>query len=230
MRIALSTLFLFALLLSKAQTGEVRVKGRVVDAIDGKELVTMMAVNKKTGSGTFGDSDGNFILLMQRGDTLLVGAIGYETISYGIPMDFEGSVLEKIFFLDKLVVNLPMVEIISERDLEEIQREIEDLGYDKRDYVLSGVDAFSSPITFLYQSFSKRERSIRLVAEMVNEDRKRALLKDLFKKYVDYDIIQLEDQDFEDFIDFCNVSDYFLKNSSQYDFLVYVTRRFSEYQ
>lgn len=230
MRIALSTLFLFTLLLSKAQTGEVRVKGRVVDAIDGKELVTMMAVNKKSGSGTFGDSDGNFILLMQRGDTLLVGAIGYETISYGIPMDFEGSVLEKIFFLDKLVVNLPMVEIISERDLEEIQREIEDLGYDKRDYVLSGVDAFSSPITFLYQSFSKRERSIRLVAEMVNEDRKRALLKDLFKKYVDYDIIQLEDQDFEDFIDFCNVSDYFLKNSSQYDFLVYVKRRFSEYQ
>lgn len=230
MRIVLSVVFIASALLLRAQPGEVKVKGRVVDAIDGKELVTMMAIDKKTGSGTFGDADGNFVLPMKKGDTLLVGAIGYETISFGIPKDFEGNILEKTFFLEKLVVNLPLVEIISERDLEEIQREIEELGYDKRDYVLSGVDAFSSPITFLYQSFSKRERSKRLVAEMVNEDRKRALLKELFKKYVDYDIIQLEDQDFEDFIDFCNVSDYFLKNSSQYDFLIYVKRRFSEYQ
>jgi len=63
-----------------------------------------------------------------------------------------------------------------------------------------------------------------------NEDRKRELLKELFKKYIDYDIIQLKDEEFDDFIDYCNVSEYFLKNSSQYDFLIHIKRRFKEYK
>jgi hypothetical protein len=230
MRLIFSFLVLVFSLSLSAQNEVVKVKGRVVDATDGKELLTMMAVNKNSGSGTFGDNDGNFVLLIEKGDTLLVGAIGYETISFPIPKEEMAAVIEKTFYLQKLVVNLPVVEIISERDLQEIQKEIEDLGYDKRDYVVSGVDAFNSPITFLYQSFSKRERSIRLVAEMKNEDRKRELLKELFKKYVDYEIISLKNEDFDDFIDYCNVSDYFIQNSSQYDFLIYIKRRFKEFQ
>jgi hypothetical protein len=230
MRLIFSFLVLLFSLSISAQNEVVKVKGRVVDATDGKELLTMMAVNKNSGSGTFGDNDGNFVLLIEKGDTLLVGAIGYETISFPIPKNEPSAVVEKTFYLQKLVVNLPVVEIISERDLQEIQKEIEDLGYDKRDYVVSGVDAFNSPITFLYQSFSKRERSIRLVAEMKNEDKKRELLKELFKKYVDYDIISLKNEDFDDFIDYCNVSDYFIQNSSQYDFLIYIKRRFKEFQ
>jgi len=230
MRTPIAILFLCASVTLFGQREVVKVKGRVVDATDGKELLTMMAVNKNSGSGTFGDSDGNFVLLIERGDTLLVGAIGYETVSFPISKNMEGEVINKIFYLEKLVVDLPVVEIISERDLQEIQKEIEDLGYDKKDYVLSGVDAFNSPITFLYQSFSQRERSKRLVAEMKNEDRKRVLLKELFKKYVDYEIISLKDEDFDDFIDYCSVSEYFMKNSSQYDFLIYIKRRFSEFQ
>lgn len=230
MRTLFSLLLLILSLSAFSQKEVVKVKGRVLDASDGKELLTMMAVNKNSGSGTFGDNDGNFVILIERGDTLLVGAIGYETVSFPVPLNDSSAIISKTFYLEKLVVNLPVVEIISERDLEEIQREIENLGYDKKDYVVSGVDAFNSPITFLYQSFSKRERSIRLVAEMKNEDKKRELLKELFKKYVDYDIIELKNEDFDDFIDYCNVSDYFMQNSSQYDFLIYIKRRFKEFQ
>ncbi|NNC83970.1 MAG: hypothetical protein HKN79_10370 [Flavobacteriales bacterium] len=213
-----------------AQTEYVKVKGKVVDATDGVGLSTMMAVDKNSGSGTFGNGDGEFVMNLEKGDTLLVGAIGYETISFAIPADYEGTVLSKTFYMEKLVVTLPPVDVIPERELEEIKEDIEELGYNREDYQLSGINALQSPITFLYQSFSRRERSKRLVAELRNQDRMRELLKELFQKYVDYDIIQLEDDEFDDFIDFCNVSEYFLKNSSQYDFLVHVKRRFSEYK
>ena len=100
---------------------------------------------------------------------------------------------------------------------------------EKEDYVLSGVDAFSSPITFLYQQFSRRERAKRHVAEMRNEDRKRELLKELLAKYVANEVIDLSDQDFDDFIDYCNVSDEFLKYSTQYEFIMYIKRKYEFY-
>jgi hypothetical protein len=96
--------------------------------------------------------------------------------------------------------------------------------------MLSGINAAASPITFLYQQFSKVERSKRQVAYLENEDRKRELLKELFRLYVDYEIIVLNDEQFDDFITYLNVSDDFLKNSSQYDFLIYVKDRFRDYK
>jgi hypothetical protein len=215
---------------TKTRAQFIKVKGIVVDAIDGQSLATIMAVDRDSGSGTFGDTEGGFVLTMELGDTLLVGAIGYETVLYGIPINYEGKILTKTFYLRRLLFTLPSVDVIPERELEEIQADIEELGYDKSDYQLSGVDAIASPITFLYQTFSKREASFRLRAELENEDRRKELLKELFQKYVDYDIIELEGDEFDDFIDYCNVSEYFLKNSSQYDFLVHVKRRFAEYK
>ena len=231
MRKSLLLLFLLSVsAIAYAQDEYVKVKGSVIDQETGVTLVTIMVVDRDSGSGTFGNGNGEFVINIAKGDTLLVGAIGYETVLFGIPIDYEGTVMNKKFYLDKLLVTLPVVNVIPERDLEEIQGDIEELGYNKDDYQLSGIDAFVSPITFLYQQFSKREASIRKKAELENEDRKRDLLKELFEKYVDYDIIQLENNEFDDFIDYCNVSEYFLKNSSQYDFLVHIKRRFGEYQ
>jgi hypothetical protein len=122
------------------------------------------------------------------------------------------------------------VEIFAHRDLEQIQQDINKLGYNEKDYMLSGINAAQSPITFLYQQFSKKERSKRQVAIMENDDRKRELLKELFRLYVDYQIIELNNEEFDSFVDYLNVSDEFMINSSQYDFLIYVRDRFKDYK
>jgi hypothetical protein len=96
--------------------------------------------------------------------------------------------------------------------------------------MICGLNALASPITFLYQQFSKREESKRELARLQNEDKKRELLKDLFHHYVDYDIIQLTNDQFDEFIDFLNVSDEFMKTSSQYDFLIFVRDRFKDFK
>lgn len=91
------------------------------------------------------------------------------------------------------------------------------------------MDALQSPIAFLYQQFSRRERSKRMVAELQNEQRKRELLKELLHKYVEYDIINLSDDAFDDFIDFCAVPDPVIKGLSQYEFLLYVKKKYELY-
>lgn len=77
------------------------------------------------------------------------------------------------------------------------------MGYREQDYRISTVDALQSPITFLYQEFSRRERSKR-TTQLPGRTRKREL-QELLKKYVEFDIINLSDDAFGNFIDFCAV-------------------------
>ncbi|MEX2596281.1 MAG: hypothetical protein WEC59_05060, partial [Salibacteraceae bacterium] len=83
---------------------------------------------------------------------------------------------------------------------------------------------------YLYQQVSKQERMKRRAYEIINEDKKRMLLKELFSKYVDHDIIDLEENEFEDFIDFMDISDQLLRSMTQYEFVIYTKRRFQDFR
>lgn len=222
--------FLLAPAFVMAQEIPVRISGTVYDPENKGSIPNLMVVNKRTQQGYFGYNSGFFEVTAFKADTLIIAATGFTTIKISFRDSVEADSYNVRIPLKKLEVQLKPVEIFTRRDLEEIQKDIETLGYEKSDYMLEGVDAFSSPITALYQSFSRRERNKRMVAEMRNNDRRRALLKELFRKYVDADIIQLSNDEFDDFIDFCGVSESFLKNSTQYDFIMYVKKRFEVFR
>lgn len=209
-----------------AQNEKIKVTGSVYDPENAGSIPNLMVVNKRTQQGFFGYNSGNFELEALKNDTLIIAATGFATMQISFRDSLPADVYTLKIALKRIQVTMKPVEIFSNRDLDQIQRDIEKLGYEKSDYVLEGVSAFESPITALYQAFSRRERNKREVAEMRNNDNRRALLKELFRKYVDSDIIQLDNHQFDEFIDFCGVSDEFLKNSSQYDFIMYIKKRF----
>ena len=207
----------------------VTVRGRVTSDLRDRTFYDLMVVNKRTRTGVFGSADGTFSIRALRTDTILVGASGLRTMAISVSDSIVKADYQVRVFLPQLHYQLREVEVLPQRKLKEIQKDIEQLGYDERDYRISGVDAFSSPITFLYQEFSRRERSKRLVAQLENEDRKRALLKELLYKYVAYDIINLNDQAFDDFIEFCAVPDEVIKGLTQYEFLLYMKKKYDLY-
>lgn len=212
-----------------AQTERIKINGKVFDPENPSVYYSLMIINKSTQHGILGEPDGSFTVYANKKDTIIIGCMGYQTTK----ISFADSVLKEEYNvkipLQKLSITLKQIEIFAPRDLDKILSDIERLGYSKKDYVISGIDAVQSPITFLYQQFSRRERSIRKVAELQNEDRKRELLKELFQKYVDYSIIKLNNEQFDAFIDFCNVSEEFLKYTSQYDFIMYIKYKFNQF-
>lgn len=228
--------FLFLILFSATRlwaqgpTEKIRVTGTVFDPENRGSIPNLMIVNKRTQQGFFGYNSGDFDLQALKTDTLIIAATGFATRQ----ISFHDSVLKEVYqvriALYKLTVQLKPVEIFTNRDLEQIQEDIDKLGYDKSDYMLQGASALASPITALYQSFSRRERNKREVAEMRNDDMRRSLLKELFRKYVDHDIIQLDNSEFDEFIDFCGVSDEFLQRSTQYEFIMYIKKRFEVFR
>lgn len=209
---------------------EVLIQGRVITTVvEQRTFYDLMIVNKRTRSGTFGNSDGTFLVKALRTDTLLIASVGHRTQAITMADSLPKERYEVVVRMEPIQVQLAEVEVLSERTLKQIQKDIEKLGYRESDHRIGQVDALQSPITFLYQEFSRRERSKRLVAQLENEDRKRALLKELLHKYVAYDIINLHDEAFDDFIDFCAVPDEVIKGLSQYEFLLYMKKKYELY-
>ena len=202
-------------------------------AFNGKDpsqrLDDLMIINIRTSQGTFGLADGRFNLEVLKTDTILVASTGYEFLRF-----CYGDSIYRLHYslnvpLTKLNVNLRPVNVFSPRDLQSIYTDIQKLGYNKKDFELSGVDAFSSPITFLYQEFSRYERLRRHNAERINTEKRMELLRQLLANYVAHDIINLDHFEFDDFIVFCNVPEDYMKTASQYDFCIYVKQKFEVY-
>ena len=200
------------------------ITGRVMDA-SGHLIPAAMVVNRGLdGGGQFVDHQGQFLLAVCPGDTIAFGAIGFHTLERVAPL--TGRQWDWEVRLQRLRVEVGVAEVVAPRDLREIVRDIEALGYNEEDFRLTRVDALSSPITFLYQMLSREEKSKRLVAQLENRDRRHDLLRELFVKYVNYEIILLEPNEFDAFIAFSDPGDELLQSWTQYEFIRYIQQRF----
>jgi len=202
----------------------------VIDKDGFTNFPNLLIVNKSTGYSLFGSTNGNFTIKLGKKDTLLIGALGYVTQKYFIPSDVNSHVFTDTIVIEKLKFDLATVSIFGERDLKEIHSELETLEFDRAEYMLNGIDAMQSPITFLYQALSKTERRKRRAYEIILEDRRREVLKELFKKYVDADVIYLADNEFDEFIDFCRLPSEVIKGLTQYEFIMLVKMRYKAFR
>jgi hypothetical protein len=190
----------------------------------------LLIINKKTNVGIFGNSDGSFCVNSQKSDTLIISSVGYNRFYVSVADSAINENYNLKITLKKLSVELKEFEVIPRRELQQIQKDIENLGYNKSDYVLSGISSFYSPITYLFQMYNRTERGKHIAAEMENNDKRRALLKELLEKYVDADVIFMLDEEFYDFIDYCNFSDEVMKQSTQYEFIMLVKLKYRQYR
>jgi hypothetical protein len=206
---------------------EVTIRGRAVDRNGNATLVHIMVVNQRSGLGTFANSDGSFSMSFQRADTIMITArdCGIKKLCFR-----DSSARNRftiLVYLDSLHYELNEVYIHPTPTLPEIHKNIDNLGVQNTDTYKSA--DIMSPITLLYERFSRIEQSKRKVAEMENEQARRQVLKDLFHLYIKYDIINLSDKDFDDFIDFLHISDEFLKQSTDYELVMYIKQRYQRY-
>ena len=227
--------FLFSIvpLISFAQVDDCEepmfVSGKIISE-SGRPIFDAMVVNRTRSYGQFCESDGSYLIKLCKSDTIQFAATGYTSVR----LTYADSAyrFQKTFnvVMRKLRVSIPEVEVFAPRDLQAISDDIQRLGFNESDYRSTGVNALQSPITFLYEAFSRRERGKRESYELRNNDRRRDLLKELFAKYVEYDIITLEDDEFDAFIDYMDPGDERLKAWSQYEFILYVKNRFASYK
>lgn len=208
----------------------IQIYGRVKDTIRGDETFQLMVINKSKGIGHTGNWDGSFSLKCKQSDTLLIAAGGYKVVT----LTFKDSVFKPnyqvILYVEPLSIELSSVEITPMKTVQELKRERQNLEREDVRELKDPLSMAMSPITALYQYFSQRERSKRLVAEMEYEDKKREFLKELFRVYVDYDVIALEGREFDEFIDYLNISDEMLRYSAEIELIEYIQHRYKQFR
>lgn len=171
---------------------------------------------------------GVFKATIDRTDTLLIYARDFATLKYIIPDSLVSGEAFVSITLYPLEYQLDEVVIYDTKPIYEIKKDIQKTQYKNPDvykYV-----APSSPITMLYEMFSKKEREKRLVATWEYDMEIRNIYKELVKYYITEGIIRdMSEPEMYAFLQYLQVPEYILRKSNDYDLAMYVKAKQFEY-
>ena len=221
-------LFLSTHLFSQNKCDKTLVTGRVVDTLNNQQFYNLMIVNKSTGRGVFGLPDGTFNVYANQGDSIVLSVKNYISIRFLVKSDSVCQ-MKNNYILTNKINTLKEVIIKPLKSIQQIKEERLNLSM-RETKTTSGVDAFNSPVTFLYERFSQKAQAKQKVAEMKHQDNKKKVLRELLQIYVVYEIIELSDEDFDDFIAFLNISEDFLKTSSDLELIIYMKDKLEHFK
>jgi len=225
-------LFPFFLLMtifqSNAQCERVLLTGKVVDTLRPQNFYNLMIINRTTGRGVFGQPDGSFSVYSRVGDKMAFSTKEYPIYEFIVTPD-SNCQQRIVAFIEKLPQQFQEVVIKPLKTLDQIKEERKGLALRETRQV-TGIEVLQSPITALYQAFSKKEQNKRWIADQKFKDDQRQVVKELLRLYVVYDIIELSEEQFDDFITFLNVDIDFLKTASEMELVVFIKDKFDHFR
>lgn len=227
-----SKIFAFIVVLScgsafAQKCDRVLLTGRVIDTTQTQGFYNLMVVNSTSGRGIFGQPDGSFNVYASDRDSITLSVKGYAMYGFRIKAD-SNCQMRITGILDHKAVTIDEVVIKPLKTLQQIKEERASLAM-REAKLVSGIEVLQSPITALYQTFSKKERNKQLIAKMEYKDDQRRVIKELLSVYVAYDILKLDEERFDDFIDFLNVDENFLKTASEMELITFIKDKYEHF-
>ncbi|MEN9440679.1 MAG: hypothetical protein RLZ33_755 [Bacteroidota bacterium] len=202
--------------------------GKVIDSAQTQSFYNLMLVNRRTGQGVFGQPNGTFSIYVNNGDTVALSVKNYLLIKTVVVAD-SNCQYKHTYYLERKFSELPEVSVRPLKSLEQIKEERQELAL-RETRTVTGVDIFQSPITALYQTFSKKEQNKRWIAEQEYHDDQRRIVKELLRNYVAYDIIDLTEEQFDQFISFLNINEDFLKTATEMELITFIQDKYEHFK
>jgi len=227
MRLKFILYLLFFCNMSFGQCEKVYVSGRVIDSLNPQAFYNIMLVDRSSGRGVFGQPDGTFSVYVSSGDKLSISTKGYPIYEFIAKPD-SNCQCKVLAFIEKLPQEIKEVVIRPLKTLEQIKDERQALSL-RETKTVTGIEVLQSPITAIYQAFSKKEKNKAWIAEQTYKDDQRKVVKELLRVYVAYEIIDLTEEEFDDFITFLNVDESFLKTASEMELVVFIKDKFEHF-
>lgn len=213
---------------SFAQCDQVLVSGKIVDTLRLQNFYNLMVVNKTTGRGVFGQPNGHFSVYANSGDLIALSTKGYPVYQFVVKPD-DNCQAKILAYVERLPQEVPDVIVRPLKTLEQIKEERENLAL-RETRTVTGVSALQSPITFLYQAFSKKEQNKRWIAEQEYKDDQRRIVQELLRLYVAFDIIELTEAEFDAFITFLNIDEQFIKTASEMELILFIKDKYDHFR
>lgn len=123
---------------------------------------------------------------------------------------------------------LTEVQISAIRTHQQIREEINRL-YVRNTDINPDARPLTNPLSYLYELLSKHEKEKRVASKLETEEAKRIVLKNLFRLYNNYNIIDLDEDEYDRFITYLNMPYSYLQQTSDYDLAVSIKRMYAGY-
>ncbi len=227
MRTILLTIFIILSNLIFAQQNEIKVNAKIVDENNNPVPFADIAF-RRLQLGFSANKEGFFTTKMLQSDSLLILKKGHVPTK----LTFKDSVFRTeytvVLILPRTPLELTEVQISAIRTHQQIRQEINKL-YVKNTDLNPDARPLTNPLSYLYELLSKREKEKRFASQLETEEAKRIVLKDLFRLYNNYNIIDLDEDEYDRFISYLNMPYSFLQQTSDYDLAVSIKRMFAGY-
>jgi hypothetical protein len=224
------TLLIALILLSEfsfAQQSEIVIHAKVVDENNNAVPFADVAF-RRLQLGFSSGKDGSFSTKILKSDSLLILKKGHVPTK----LTFKDSVSRAEYFVTVVLPRVPLelteVQISAIRTHQQIREEINKL-YVRQTDLNPDARPLTNPLSYLYELLSRHEKEKRFTAELEAEEAKRIVLKDLFRLYNNYNIIDLDEDEYDRFITYLNMPYEFLQYTSDYDLAVNIKRMYAGY-
>ncbi len=188
-------------------------------------------INTKTGNGALSNYDGKFSIVASDKDSITFSYLGYLKRSIAVKNIRNLNDSTKTFLTVYLLKNIFLLKSYDVYDFKIKPYE--------RDYMnrvinrprVSGINAFESPITALYDAFSHKGKANRKLAALYEQ----MFIDELVEKKFNAEILRRltgdETIDFEKFRRFCyNISDQFIIMNDGYDLYAPIMERYRKWK
>jgi hypothetical protein len=213
---------------SFSQCDAIYLRGSVKDTLNDKGFYNLMVINLTTQQGVFGKPSGGFGVYVNPGDRIAFSVKGYSKVIIDIPGSRKCT-LDTTIYLPTKIQQYDAVSVYPIKSLQTIKKEREELSM-RETRTVTGINVLQSPITALYERFSKTAQSKQQVAKMEYQDNINKVLKDLLRLYVSYDVVYLEEEQFTSFVYFLNIEEHFLKTASDYELITFIKDKLEHYK
>ncbi|MFM6935838.1 MAG: hypothetical protein ACKOXP_10365 [Flavobacteriales bacterium] len=222
------SLIVFLASASFGQCEQVLVSGRVLDTMNRDAFYNLMVINKSTGRGVFGQPNGYFSVYVRPGDKIALSTKGYPVYEFNAmaDKDCQNHILA---YIERIPQEIEQVVVRPLKSLEQIKEEREALAQ-RETRLVTGINVMESPITALYQAFSKKEQHKQWIAEQQYKDDQRRVVKELLRLYVAFDIIDLPESTFDDFITFLNIDESFIKTATEMELILFIKDKYEHFK
>ena len=172
-------------------------------------------INKATGNGTMSDNSGKFYLSVNSTDTLICSFVGFFRLKLPISKLKTNAAGEVKVVMRKMAYNLNAVTVSTFKIKPYERQHMEKVIKDSR---MRPIDALQSPITALYNAFSKRGKELRKLSKIFEdifeeEQVQKKLSAETLRKLTGDDNIN-----YEAFRKYCYpLTNYYILNHDGYD-------------
>jgi hypothetical protein len=208
---------------------QVAVNGTIRDKETNKALPYAFVINQRTQSGIFADQKGQFTINALPSDSLLFSLTGYNYTKVFLKDSIAKTSYNLNVYLTVKSVQLRQFTIKAPKTYDQIIRELE-IAERTKVAATPLADAISSPITYLYNQFSKEGKARTKIAALRSEDAKLELLRELFTRYMVAHIINIDELQVDDFIKYSNLTNNYTQFETEYELVVHVKELFAKYK